>query len=97
MDYLIHLSEAYHLLKVYDMVYLEIKVVKDIEYQLTLIYLEFQYIIIYRIPIILIIYLTIYLISIIVRFIKKNITVVERIDSYRKKLIVINLIRNYNN
>lgn len=55
-------------------------------------YLEFQYILIYRVPIVLVMYLTIYILAIIVKFIKKNLSVFDNIDSYRKKLLVINLI-----
>ena len=53
-------------------------------------YLETQYIIIYRIPIMLIIYLTIYLISILIKTIKKNISIFEHVDAYRKRLLIIN-------
>jgi len=49
-------------------------------------------IILYRVPIILFIYGTMYLLSILVTAIKKNISLFEKIDSYRKKLLVVNLI-----
>ena len=55
-------------------------------------YLESQYIIIYRVPIMLIIYFTIYLLSIFIKIIKNNIPTFEHIDSLRKKLIILNLI-----
>ena len=49
-------------------------------------------IIIYRIPIMLLIYLTMYLISIAIKIFKNKISIFEHIDSYRKKLLIINLI-----
>ena len=55
-------------------------------------YLDIQYILIYRIPIMIVIYLTIFVISIFVKFIKENLSVLEQIDSYRKRLLIINLI-----
>lgn len=55
-------------------------------------YLDIQYILIYRIPIMIVIYLTIFVISILVKFIKENLSVLEQIDSYRKRLLIINLI-----
>ena len=48
-------------------------------------YLEIQYVLKYRVPIMLVIYLTIYLLSTLVKIIKNNITLFEQIDSYRKK------------
>ena len=55
-------------------------------------YLEIQYVLKYRVPIMLVIYLTIYLLSTLVKIIKNNITLFEQIDSYRKKLLTINFI-----
>lgn len=55
-------------------------------------YLEIQYILIYRIPIMLIVYLTIYLLSFIIKLLKENISIFEQIDSYRKKLLIINFV-----
>ncbi|MBR2241097.1 MAG: GHKL domain-containing protein [Clostridia bacterium] len=55
-------------------------------------YIEIQYVLVYRIPIMLIVYLTIFLLSVLIKIIKNNIPTFEYIDSYRKKLLVINLI-----
>ena len=49
-------------------------------------FLELQYILIYRVPIMLIIYFNIFLLSLLVNMIKKHITFFEKIDAYRKKL-----------
>ena len=54
-------------------------------------FLEVQYIIIYRVPVMLMFYLLIFLFSIIIKEIKKHITLFENIDSYKKKLLFINL------
>ncbi len=53
--------------------------------------LECVNIIIYRVPIMLLIYITMYLISICIQKIKNNVNLLEHIDSYGKKLIFINL------
>lgn len=55
-------------------------------------FLELQYILIYRVPIMLIIYFNIFLLSLLVNMIKKHITFFEKIDAYRKKLLILNLI-----
>lgn len=55
-------------------------------------YMDSLYILIYRVPIMLIIYLTIFLLSIGIKFIKKNLAVFSEIDSYRKKILIMNLI-----
>ncbi len=52
---------------------------------------ECKNIIIYRVPIMLLIYLTMYVISICIQKIKNNINIFEHIDSYGKKLLIINL------
>ena len=52
---------------------------------------EYQNIIIYRIPIMITIYLTILLISFVIKAIKDNYTLFENIDKNRKKILVLNL------
>ena len=49
-------------------------------------------IIVYRIPITLLIYLTMFLLSIIIKGFKKNINLFYQLDTYRKKLIILNLV-----
>lgn len=55
-------------------------------------FLDVQYILIYRLPIMLIIYLNILILSFIIKVIKKNKSLFDNIDSYRKKLLILNLI-----
>ncbi len=50
------------------------------------------YTLIYRIPIMLLIYASIYLLSKFIKLIKNEFTFFDQIDSYRKKLLIINLI-----
>lgn len=49
-------------------------------------------IIIYRVPIMLLIYSTLLLISISIKKIKSNISIFSQIDNYRKKLLILNLV-----
>ncbi|MBR3673407.1 MAG: GHKL domain-containing protein [Clostridia bacterium] len=54
--------------------------------------IEYQNIIIYRIPIMMIVYFTLFLISISIKLAKENFIIFEYIDVHRKKLIILNLI-----
>ncbi len=54
-------------------------------------YTEIQYILIYRFPIMLIIYFTVFIFSLFIKLLKNNIPILEHIDTHRKKLIIINL------
>ena len=49
-------------------------------------------IIIYRIPIMLLIYMTMFILSLIIKSLKNKRNIFEHIDNYRKKLLIINLI-----
>lgn len=55
-------------------------------------YFELQFVIIYRIPIMLITYITICLLGYLYKIAKTNLSVFENIDSYRKRLLIINLV-----
>ena len=54
--------------------------------------IEYQNILIYRLPIMLFIYLTIFIISIFIKLIKKNLSSIRHIDIHRKKLLILNLV-----
>ena len=54
--------------------------------------IECQNIIIYRLPIMLLIYTSIFLLAKSIKLIKKHIAFFDQIDSYRKKLLIINLV-----
>lgn len=54
--------------------------------------IEYKNIIIYRIPIMMIVYFTLFLISISIKLAKENFIIFEYIDVHRKKLIILNLI-----
>lgn len=55
-------------------------------------FIEYQYILAYRIPTMLVIYITIFLLSILIKKIKKQKIIFDNIDSYRKKILTINLV-----
>ncbi len=55
-------------------------------------YMEIQYILVYRVPIMLIIYLSVFLLSLFIKIIKSNISVFEHVGLYRKGLLIINFI-----
>ena len=55
-------------------------------------YFQIQNTIIYRIPIMLVVYLTIFMLSLLIKLLKNKKSIFENIDNYRKKLLIINLI-----
>ncbi len=54
-------------------------------------YAEIQYVLIYRIPIMLIIYFIVFIFSLIIKLLKNNLPTLEHIGNHRKKLIIVNL------